>query len=159
MVIPIRGQENSNPTTRGPKAGRHVRGIWFLFASSYTPIETVVPWSEWILQDVLTFPEGLDFHVFVCIICVSGGYQDLLPGSYLVLPLISPGCPGFKREKLPGTFQKPNGQTYKNPTETPFTPCSMHSLFGDLFREFGRGILGNARDYLGMEVGRFLEQA
>ena len=36
-----------------------------------------------------------------------------------------------------------------------FTPGSMNSLFSDFFREFWRGILGGARDYLGEMLGGF----
>ena len=32
----------------------------------------------------------------------------------------------------------------------------MNRLFGDLFREFGRGVLGGVWDYLGVDLGRFL---
>ena len=35
------------------------------------------------------------------------------------------------------------------------TPGSINSLFSDLFREFGRGILGGVRDYLGETLGGF----
>ena len=38
----------------------------------------------------------------------------------------------------------------------PVTPGSMNSLFGNFFREFWRGILGGVRDYLGMDLGRFV---
>ena len=37
-------------------------------------------------------------------------------------------------------------------------PGSINSLFGDLFREFRRGILEGVRDYLGTGFGRFLEE-
>ena len=32
----------------------------------------------------------------------------------------------------------------------------MNSLFGDFFKEFWRGLLGGVRDYLGVDLGRFL---
>ena len=37
-----------------------------------------------------------------------------------------------------------------------YTPGSMNRLFGDFFKEFWRGVLGCVRDYLGVDLGRFL---
>ena len=34
----------------------------------------------------------------------------------------------------------------------------MHSLFGDSFWEFWRVIVGDGRDYLGVDFGMFLEE-
>ena len=36
-----------------------------------------------------------------------------------------------------------------------YTPGSINSLLSDLFKEFGRGMLGGVRDYVGEVLGGF----
>ena len=55
-------------------------------------------------------------------------------------------------------FQSPNKNKtfpYQDPFWEHLEMSSLNSLFGDLFREFGRGILGGVRDYFGEVLGGF----
>ena len=62
-------------------------GKFWDFSKPFGPsfLEVAIPWSERILQHVLTFYSLLDFHIFLGIICISRGDQDIPQGFYQVV--------------------------------------------------------------------------
>ena len=61
---------------------------------------------------------------------------------------------GIPHAKTPQTQKVKKSNTFHMTN----TSGSMNSLFSNLFREFWRGISGGVRDYLGVDLGRLLEE-